>query len=300
MEQTLAKLDAPSIGEEAIRALCYPDLHYRNEYYFNSLPVYQRLVNLALHHGSERILELGAGLSTALWSRYAHRTGAEVTTIDADFEPMWSYVDGTATRGRAAPATDLAQLIHHHVRLLTGVTVSSQQLREFYESEHENFGGVLASSIAETIDNLSRPAPDARINRVRDTLGTSDWSAQSIFIADGRMLRFPKTILDALSPSGRFAKDVAFLDQHPLAILDPEETWDLIFFDSGEYSSCIEWLMLKDRIEIGGLAAFHDIFFPKSVKNFLPCAAIAADPNWKIVLIDDSTIQGLLIAQRLN
>jgi hypothetical protein len=35
------------------------------------------------------------------------------------------------------------------------------------------------------------------------------------------------------------------------------------------------------------------------MKNFMVCAAIAADPKWRIVLFDDSTIQGLLIAQRL-
>src|SRR6476646_10118132 len=164
MEQSIAKLDAPGIAEEAIRALCYPDLRYRNEYYFNSFPVYQRLVNLAFHQGSERILELGAGLSTALWARYAHRTGAEITTIDADFEPMWSYIGGTTSRGRAAPANDLAQLVHHHVRMLTGVTISAQQLREFYESEHERYGSVSAGSIAERIESFSRPAPEARMN----------------------------------------------------------------------------------------------------------------------------------------
>src|SRR4051812_12136456 len=103
----------PRCSEEAIREVCYGGLHYRNEYYFNSLPVYVRMVNLAFHYGSHNILELGAGLSTALWARYANRTGAQITTIDADFEPMRSYV--TSPR--------LNALIDEHVQLIQGVTI---------------------------------------------------------------------------------------------------------------------------------------------------------------------------------
>ncbi len=76
------------------------------------------------------------------------------------------------------------------------------------------------------------------------------------------------------------------------------DKWDMVFFDSGELASLIEWGKLKDRIAIGGIAAFHDIFFPKSFKNFIVCASIVADPSWKVLFVDDSTMQGLMIAQR--
>jgi hypothetical protein len=85
-----------------------------------------------------------------------------------------------------------------------------------------------------------------------------------------------------------------------MADIDSSQSWDFVFFDSGEVSSNIEWLNLKDKIAVGGLAAFHDIYFPKSIKNFLPCAAIAADPAWNVILLDEGTIQGLLIAQRIS
>ncbi len=288
MEQTLSHLDFPRTAEEAVRALCYPGLRYRNEYYFNSLPVYQRLVNVAFHHGCRKVLELGAGLSTALWARYAMRTGARVTTIDADFEPMRSYVQ----------SPQLMTLIEEYVEQRVGVTISPQELSEFYSSAHEVFGNVAAADIAETIERFSQDAPETRMNQVRDSVGSANWSTRDIFIADGT-IQYPPKLLDALSPSGRFAKDIAFLEHNPVVPFDPQETFDLIFFDSGEYSSAIEWLTLKDRINVGGLAAFHDIFFPKSMKNFLVCASICADPDWRVVLLDDSTIQGLLIAQRL-
>ena len=280
----------PRCSEETIRQLCYAGLNYRNDYYFNSLPAYERLANIALHHGSERILELGAGLSTAVWAQFASRTGANITTVDADFSPMWSYI--------ASPR--LKALIEEHIQLIQGVTISATQLRQFYESEHASFGGVDASAIAETIDAFSIPQTRERIDRVNDFAGSKNWTMRKIFIEDHRVFRFPTKLLDKLSPTGRFAKDIAFLEQHPIATIDASQTWDFVFFDSGELSSCIEWLNLKDRVAIGGLAAFHDIYFPKSIKNFLPCAAIVADPAWKVVLLDEGTIQGLLIAQRIK
>jgi len=290
MEETLTESSLTGNAEEAIRALCYDGLRYRNDYYFQSFPIYQRLVNIAFHHGSQNILELGAGLSTALWARYANRTGAKITTVDADFTPMCSYIESPR----------LSAMIDRHVHLLKGVTIGSKQLSDFYTLSHNTFGGVPASAIAETIETFSRPAPHTRMEAVQQALGSTYWTLRDTFIGDGQTISFPPKLLDKLSPSGRFARDVAFLDEHPLASIDANETWDLIFFDSGEYSSCVEWPTLKDRISIGGLAAFHDVFFPKSVKNFLPCAAILADPNWRVVLLDDSTIQGLLIAQRLQ
>jgi hypothetical protein len=290
MQDAVTESSLTGNAEEAIRALSYEGLRYRNDYYFHSFPVYQRLMNIAFHHGSQRILELGAGLSTALWARYAHRTGASVMTVDADFAPMCSYVE----------SPKLSTLIDEHVQLVKGVTITSQQLSDFYHTSHETFCGVPASAIAETIETFSRPAPQPRIDAVQQALGSTYWTLRDTFIHDGQTISFPPKLLDKLSPSGRFARDVDFLNQHPLAEIHPTETWDLIFFDSGEYSSCVEWLTLKDRIPVGGLAAFHDVFFPKSAKNFLPCAAILADTNWRVVLLDDSTIQGLLIAQRLN
>ena len=289
MSQAATQLDLPKCSEEAVRALCYEGLRYRNQYYFDSMPVYLRMVNIAFHYGSRNILELGAGLSTALWARFANQSNAKVTTVDADFAPMRSYIE----------SPKLAALVEQNVRLLQGVTLSSQQLRDFYATDHKAFGGVSARAIANTLEHFTLPAPQPRMDAVRDAVGSETWSARSIFIADNETIRFPQTILDQLSPNGRFAKDAAFLEQHPRT-LDPAQTWDLIFFDSGEYSSCVEWLEFKDRIAVGGLAAFHDVFFPKSVKNFLPCAAILADPNWRVVWIDQSTIQGLLIAQRIK
>jgi hypothetical protein len=251
------------------------------------------MVQLALHHGCRDILELGAGLSTALWANYAERTKATITTVDADFAPMRSYI----------PAPQQIAKIEANVTLVQGVSITAAQLREHYEAgPRKDFGGVPAKDVAAALDAFMLAMPEARVGQVNKAFGSDEWTMQELFVAGGGLV-FPAKLLDQLSPSGRFAKDIAFLEQFSGTVfdsqIDPKQVYDLIFFDSGEVSSAIEWLMLKDRIAVGGLAAFHDIFFPKSIKNFLVCAAIVADPKWRIVLFDDSTIQGLLIAQRL-
>jgi hypothetical protein len=285
--------NTPRSAEEATRQLSYGRLQYRNRYYYESLPVYLKMVQLAVHHGCQNILELGAGLSTALWANYAQRTKASVTTVDADFAPMRSYI----------PSADDIATIEANVKLVQGVSITAAQLREHYEaSPRTEFGGVPAKDVASALDAFVLPMPENRVDQVNKAFGSDQWTMQELFLHQGG-LKFPPALLDQLSPSGRFAKDIAFLEQFSGTVfdsqIDPRQVFDLIFFDSGEVSSAIEWLMLKDRIAVGGLAAFHDIFFPKSIKNFMVCAAIAADPKWRIVLFDDSTVQGLLIAQRL-
>jgi predicted O-methyltransferase YrrM len=285
--------NAPRSAEEAARQLSYGKLHYRNQYYYESLPVYMKMVQLALHEGCRNILELGAGLSTALWANYAERTTATITTVDADFAPMRSYV----------PSSEQIAKIEANVTLVQGVSITAKQLRKHFESgPRGEFGGVPAKDVAAALDAFVLPMPENRVEQVNKALGSDQWTMQELFVDRGGLI-FPPKLLDTLSPSGRFAKDIAFLEGFSGTVfdsqIDPKQLFDLIFFDSGEVSSAVEWLMLKDRIAVGGLAAFHDIFFPKSIKNFLVCAAIAADPKWRVVLFDDSTVQGLLIAQRL-
>jgi hypothetical protein len=285
MTAMLDKLHIPSCSEEAIRALCYDGLRYRDQQDVDSLPVYQRMVNIAFHYGITSVLGLGAGLSTALWARYAHRTGAAVVVVDNDFAQMQSSIE----------SSELGRLIDKHITKITGTVVSGSKTRDFYLAEHPTFGGVAASDILQKLDGFHRATTGESMTRA----GFESMKMRDLF-SDGKNLRFAPKLLDQSSETAGFESDIARLDQLPPAAIDANRIWELICFDSGEYSSCIEWLMLKDRIPVGGLAAFHDIFFPASIKNVIPCAAILADPNWRVVWLDRSTAQGLLIAQRLN
>ncbi len=75
--------------------------------------------------------------------------------------------------------------------------------------------------------------------------------------------------------------------------------FDAIFFDCGEISSVAEWLFLKDKIKKNGYAIFHDIFYPKSIKNFLVTTYILNSNDWKVLYVDKVSPQGGLVAQKI-
>jgi hypothetical protein len=77
------------------------------------------------------------------------------------------------------------------------------------------------------------------------------------------------------------------------------QVYDAIFFDCGEISSMGEWAKLYDKIPKGGYALFHDIFHPKSIKNFLICVYLDLSPDWEILYSDKVSSQGGLVAVRV-
>ena len=73
---------------------------------------------------------------------------------------------------------------------------------------------------------------------------------------------------------------------------------NLIFLDSGEFSTLPEFLIVDDLAEIGAVLLVQDIIFPKSIKGFLIGALVAASSRWEVLWIDRSTPQGMLAAIR--
>jgi len=254
------------------------------------------MVNLARHVGCRRILELGAGLSTGLWARYADQTGAEVTSVCAEFAPMRSYLSET-------PEGDLLDRV---VQCVEGFTMSADQMEEFYTAApRDSLAGVPVRELAATLRHFSQPVsagrPNRRTERLQRQFGGST-TASDILIS-GDKLEFPPDLLDAYCEEPRFSDMLDVLreaetEDRAGLLEDLEGQWDLIFFDSGELSTIVEWTQLQHRVSVGGLVAFHDIYFPKSIKSCVVCAAVVADSSWEVVYVDDSTPQGLLIARR--
>lgn len=75
---------------------------------------------------------------------------------------------------------------------------------------------------------------------------------------------------------------------------------DAVFLDSGEFSSLPEWKIVSESIRPGGYVILHDIFFPKSFKNWLVCGSIVARKDYEVLYIDCSVPQGLMIAQKVK
>jgi len=79
-------------------------------------------------------------------------------------------------------------------------------------------------------------------------------------MTDETSLSLPRRLLDLFSANGNFDNEIAFLRDAEsrgvagvIADLSKKESpWDLIFFDSGELASMIEWTKLKGNIAVGG------------------------------------------------
>jgi hypothetical protein len=81
-------------------------------------------------------------------------------------------------------------------------------------------------------------------------------------------------------------------------LIASNDAWNLVWLDSGELSSILEWNKLNEHIIKRGLVALRDTFAPKSMKNCVVAASILASPDWKPLCIDSRTKQGLMIAQK--
>jgi len=75
---------------------------------------------------------------------------------------------------------------------------------------------------------------------------------------------------------------------------------DAIFFDCGEISSVGEWAILEETFRVGSYALFHDIYYPKSIKNFLIVTYLDLSDDWEIVYIDSNSLQGALVAIKIS
>jgi predicted O-methyltransferase YrrM len=277
----------------------YADLNYPNKKQYLAFPSYTCMVDFAERQGCKNILEIGAGLSTAVWADFAKRSGANVCTIDASVARMKSYVRNTGHE----------QTVSVYIDLVEGTTIHSEDLVDFFTGQPKtSYGGIDVAAFSNRLDLFRcQNCSTKRWHKVSRITGRWGWSAADLLTKDSA-LHLARPLLDLYSQATTFDDAVTFLknmdEQGKGGMIDKltanGDDWDFIFFDSGELASMVEWPILKDNIAIGGYAAFHDIYFPKSIKNIVPCAAVMADPDWEMVFCDDSTKQGLMIAQRLR
>lgn len=283
--------------EETIQAVQYGDLTFPNEFYWTAFRQFLHLVTLAWYTRATNILELGAGISTVLFADYAERTDTSFYSVDTSFEQVLKIC-----------ARDQKRLasVEQFTNFLYGSTVSRQFVEDFYNTGHRLLCNVPIDQVLPATNHfIDRNIRHQRYAPLEKELNASNWDATRLLQHDG-MLQFPRPLLDHFSEHTNFTSMLAFLDRWEQKkagnLIQNEDLtkidWDMILFDCGELTSLLEFQLLAPAVRPGGFAAFHDIFFPKSFKNFLVCAIITASPQWEIIHIDNSTIQGLLIAQK--
>lgn len=75
---------------------------------------------------------------------------------------------------------------------------------------------------------------------------------------------------------------------------------DLIYLDSGEFSTLAEFVVIDELAKVGTILVVQDILFPKSIKGFIIGAIVQNSPRWQMLWSDRSTAQGIFVARRIG
>ena len=201
------------------------------------------------------VLELGSGYSSLLWGTLAPE-GTRIFSVD----------------GKPVDAYDIREplrTVAHRVRFITGPTLTREQYRAFYDGQtRAEFLGLPVAALREHLGPFVRPAQRSPYAAALDLPADPGALAPAMDarLFEGGGLR----CLSRLLPQPWEADARFCAPQGPTAldgVLAEADTFDAVFYDCGEFSTLPEWTLTSGRIRPGGLAIFHDVHFPKSVKT---------------------------------
>jgi len=221
-------------------------------------------------------LEIGGGYSTILLSEYAASNKLSIRSIDVNPD---KYL-------RIIPSKSSRRFLFEKINRVDRLTVSFDEVLTAYRNTlNKKIQEVGIDSFCEHLRKyVSTDKLSECINLVREEkLGE--------YILTLPILKGEKEFYlsnNLMSGSG-YCSELKSLD----------EKFDFIFFDCGEYSSLAEWFILEDQIKQGGYVFLHDIYFPKSIKNFIVAVLMESSNKWEILYVDKYSKQGGLVARRV-
>lgn len=243
----------------------------------------------------KQIVEIGAGHSTLVFSLLAKRTGCEVKTIDMNPQSMINKL-----RNRL-----LVDDVVQNIKFIKGTSISNNDLLSFYKNGVRSINGINITEVMKYVDSFIDLKMDNRKEpKVKLALGIENLNSLSFsndFDTDKLFSTEFLEIYRSLDEDDEFSFcEENNLTEGALASLFEDSQVDMVFLDSGEFSSLVEWEIVSKNLRIGGYVYLHDIFFPKSYKNWLVCASIKASKDWEVLYINSTTPQGMMLAKKVS
>jgi predicted O-methyltransferase YrrM len=282
--------------EEVIKNKYFAGIEFSDQRELNVFFSYLRGFSLLFLDSSiKNILEIGGGQSTSLLCKFGQRLGWNIITIDMN-------PDSITLKLRNQMET---QDTINNISFRKGVSISTDEISKFYKNGFEKIGNIsFEKAVKSTTDFIETTMDPRRLEKVQEVLNMERFE-KSALIAK---ILSDKTILPELIKVYRTEGDeLSFHENNNIEQFDPllktimdDEEIDVVFLDSGEFSSIPEWEIVDPRIRIGGYVVLHDIYFPKSFKNWLVAGSIVANSDYNVLFIDDTTPQGLMIAQKIK
>ena len=226
-------------------------------------------------------LEIGGGYSTILFSQLVDRNNMRIESIDMNPDKYLRIIPRARTRKH------LFERIHRVDRLSVGL---EQVLNSYKLDLSARISQVGCERYTLALKNSIRDKHIFTKNHINlFEYKPEDWGRLLLQLPD-----FKEE--EKFYEHNGLNEEVGYCSE----LQQQGRTFDFIFFDCGEYSSLAEWFILEKQIKVGGFALLHDIYYPKSVKNFLVACFISVSEDWEIVYKDNVSQQGALVAKRIK
>lgn len=249
-----------------VKSLASVALSWRNE--FQPICTYLAMFDVLRQRNFQgNFLELGGGFSTIIATNVFD---SSYTSVDVNPNKYVEIFNSTSD------AKSFLRSIKH----IDVITVNLEDVYGGIESlkfQLQSFNGPeLKSALSKFVNDR------ALVNKLCDLINSDN-----------------SNLKEYLQAQDSFKDDLNFynaIDENSetFANLSRGRIYDAIFFDCGEVSSIGEWFKFGNSIPIGGYALFHDIYYPKSIKNFLICTFIDLSNDWEIIYKDEISSQGVL------
>ena len=193
-------------------------------------------------------------------------------------------------------------VLFDNVDFVRGASVSCDELTSYFDGNISRIGNVNIKDVIDNVDSFIDLEMDNRKEgKVKEALGIANLNSESL---KEKLLNNEKFAKELIQIYRTDADEFNYCSNNSgnigvLSDLFDGESVDAVFLDSGEFVSLVEWEIVAKKLRKGGYVFLHDIYFPKSFKNWLVCASIAADPEWEILYQDKSTPQGMMLAKKL-
>ena len=247
---------------------------------FEPVITYNALFNvLRQQHFSGNFLELGGGYSTILARMLFDSNNVEITSVD--FNP--------AKYHRILNSRKNTRNFLKTIKSINEITVSFSQVEE---ALNKTVDRLLAYQSNDIKLSISKFVTDEKLlNRINAYIGESNKKAICRLVTDHEGF---KNEIDFYHQFGAMTGEWACN-----RIADSRMVIDAVFLDCGEVSSLAEFLALENRLVSWSYVLLHDIYFPKSIKNFLLGTLLSLDPAWEILYQDSISKQGGMVARKL-
>jgi len=244
------------------------------------------------------IVEIGVGLSTLVISDLISRRKDGSKLISYDIRGKDAFVENTREL-----KIDIDRCLKS-IDFRKEATCTYEELTSFYMSSQSTVAKMGHEQLLKGLDRfVDWSMDDRRLLMVERLLGLENKTTlindlRNFFLDNGL---FSSSLFDLYrSNDCEFEWLKGYQSEVNFERSLKNQKIDIVYLDSGEFSSVLEFNKLEKYLEPGSILVVQDILFPKSIKSFLIGAFLIGSTDYQILWQDNTTPQGVLVAVKTS